>query len=119
MSMPPSALTIMTMLLRGAIDDHAEIQLAIDREPFLDQQAADDLSRRAGLVGDQRLPEQRCGDRLGLVGAVGDLDAAGLAAAAGVNLRLDHDRRRRRDGRRCRRPPAAENATSPRGTGTP
>ncbi len=30
-------------------------------------------------------------ERLGLVGRLGELDAAALAAAAGVNLRLDDD----------------------------
>ena len=42
---------------------------------------------------------------LGLVGRLGELDAAAFAAAAGVNLRLDDDHARRRDGGRSRRLP--------------
>ena len=37
-------------------------------------------------------PEDLPGPRLGLRGTVGELDAAGLAAAAGQHLRLDDDR---------------------------
>ena len=75
--------------LRGAIEDQAEIQLAIDGEAFLDQQARDLLAGRAGLIRDQRLAEQLARNRLGFGARLGELDAAGLAAAAGMNLRLD------------------------------
>ena len=37
------------------------------------------------------MPEDRLGVLLGLVGRLGELDAAGLAAAAGLDLRLDDD----------------------------
>ena len=38
--------------------------------------------------------EDRLGLLVGLVGGVGKLDAAGLAAAAGLHLRLDDQQRR-------------------------
>ena len=75
--------------LRGAVEDEAEIQLAIDGEAFLDQQARDLLAVGTGLIGDERLAEQLARDRLGFGAGLGELDAAGLAAAAGMNLRLD------------------------------
>ena len=88
-STPPSLLTIRTMRFDGAIEDEPEIQLAIDGEAFFDQQARHPLAVGTGLIGDQRLAEQLARDRLGLGARLGELDAAGLAAAAGVNLRLD------------------------------
>ena len=48
---------------------------------------------RSGLVGDERHPEHFLRDLLGLFRGLHDLDAAALAAAAGVDLRLDHDGR--------------------------
>ena len=48
------------------------------------------------LVGDVPLdvqPEDVLGARLGVLGVVGELDAAGLAAAAHLHLRLDDDGR--------------------------
>ena len=47
MSTPPSALTIITSFCDGAIDDHAQVELAIDRQAFLDQQARRRPGRRA------------------------------------------------------------------------
>ncbi len=44
----------------------------------------------------QRHAEHLLGELLGLVGGLGDLDAAALAAPAGMDLRLD-------DGDACRR----------------
>ena len=89
MSMPPAALAMTTGRRRRAIDQDAEIELALDLEPFLDQHAADLLAFGAGLVGDQRHPDHLLRELLDLVERPGDLDAAALAAAAGVNLRLD------------------------------
>ena len=65
------------------------------------------------------LPSSSLGDRLGFVGRLGELDAAGFAAAAGVNLRLDDRRWAAQALGNVVRLPAAVNATSPRGTGTP
>ncbi len=75
--------------LRGAIEDEPEIQLAIDGETFFDEEPKDLLAAGAGLIRDERLAEQLARDRLGFGARLGKLDAAGLAAAAGVNLRLD------------------------------
>ena len=63
-----------------------------DREAFFHQHARHDAAFRPGLVRLERHADQVAGDALGLVGVLGQLDAAALAAAAGVNLRLDDDR---------------------------
>ena len=64
------------------------------------------------------MPMICCGRCLGLVRVGRELDAAALAAAAGVDLRLDDDGHAElgRDGARLR---AGVVATRPRGTGTP
>src|SRR5204863_5742667 len=64
---------------------------AFDLHPFLDEHAADLSSVRAGLVGDECHPDHLLGDALGFVRRFRELDAASLAATAGVNLRLDDD----------------------------
>src|SRR5262249_35626892 len=46
-----------------------------------------------GLMGDERRPEQARGLALHVGDRADHLDAAGLAASAGVNLRLDHPHR--------------------------
>ena len=76
--------------LRGAVDDDAEVELALDLEPLLDQHPRHLLTARAGLVGDQVHADDLLGCRTRLVRVLDDLDAATLAAAARVNLRLDH-----------------------------
>ena len=59
---------------------------------FFDQQALHDAAFGAGLVGDQRHAQDLFGERRAASSAVlRDLDAAALAASAGVNLRFDHD----------------------------
>ena len=58
-------------------------------QAFLDQHAADLPAFGAGLVRDQRHADHLLRELLGFVGRPGELDAAALAAAAGVNLRLD------------------------------
>ena len=75
--------------LRGTIEDEPEIQLAIDGEAFFDEEPKDLLAAGAGLIRDERLAEQLARDRLGFGARLGELDAAGLAASAGMNLRLD------------------------------
>jgi hypothetical protein len=75
------------------VDQHAEIQLAPDVGPVLDVDALDLLALRPGLRGDQPHAEHRLGRLLGLVDGLHHLDAAALAAAAGVDLRLDHPNR--------------------------
>ena len=68
------------------------------------------------------MPRMAAATVLGLVGARGELHAAGLAAPADEDLGLDHDRARRRppgSARRRRAPRATVWATSQSGTGRP
>ena len=105
--------------LARAIEDDAEVELALDLQPLLDQHALDDLPRRPGLVGDEVHAEDLLRGAERFVGALDDLDAAALAAAAGVDLRLDDDGAAAEP---LRPPPVASAAlkmTSPCGTGTP
>ena len=89
--MPPAALAIITGLPAARSSKQAQIQLAGDLQAFLDEHASDDAPLGAGLVRDQGHAENLLGERFGLVGRLGELDAAALAAPAGVNLRLDDD----------------------------
>jgi hypothetical protein len=75
------------------VEDNAEIKLSVDGSGLLDQQPLDFLPPRAGLARDQRHAENVFGVEFGLLARVGQLDAAALAAASGVNLRLDDDAR--------------------------
>src|SRR5262249_52547674 len=73
-----------------AVDDRAEVELARDVEPLLDVEAAHLLPLGARLVGHELHPEDLLRERAGLGGPpLRDLDAATLAAAARVDLRLD------------------------------
>ncbi len=78
-------------LAGGAIEHEAQIQLARHLQTFLDEDTRHDAPFRAGLMRDERHAEHLAGDALGLVGRSRELHAAALAAAAGVNLRLDDD----------------------------
>jgi hypothetical protein len=92
MSIAPAALAIIT-LAGGAVEQQAQIELALHLQAFFDQHASDDAPLGPGLMRDQRHAEHLDCEVLGLVGRLGQLDAAALAAAAGVDLRLDdHDR---------------------------
>ena len=76
----------------GAIENDAQVQLALDAEPLLNEDALDNLAFRAGLVGHQPHPDH-VGRRLpGSVRSFHDLDSAALATAASVNLGLDDHR---------------------------
>ena len=103
MSMPPAALAMITGRAGRAIDEDAQIELALDLQPFLDEHAADLPALGAGLVRDQRHADHLLRELLGFVRRLRELDAAAFAAAAGVDLRLDDARCRRRGGARCRR----------------
>ncbi len=73
-----------------AIEHHGEIHLAGDIEPLLDQHSAHQTAFRTGLMRHQFLAEHVAGARGGFVRGFDDLNAATLAAAAGMNLRFDH-----------------------------
>ncbi len=72
-----------------AVEHDAEIQLARDGQRLFDQQALHLLALGPGLVRDQLHPEDFARQLAGFFSRLGQLDAAALAAASGVNLRLD------------------------------
>ena len=74
----------------AAIDQKREIELIADLAAFLDIEALHLTALRSGLVGDKCLAEKFGGDLLHLIDRFHHLDAAGLATATGVNLRLHH-----------------------------
>ena len=74
---------------RGAVEDEAKVELAVDGGALLDEQALDFLSGGAGLVGDELHAEDGFGGRVGGLEIPGELDAAAFAAAASVDLRFD------------------------------
>ena len=73
-----------------AIDQHRQIEFLGDRRAVLDIEAVDLLALGAGLVRDQGRAQDALGFLLDVLDRFDDLDAAGLAAAAGVDLRLHH-----------------------------
>ena len=87
----------------GAVDQDGEVKLAGDVGAVFDIDAVDLLARRAGLHGDQGAAQHLAGKLGGLTDRAGEADAAlfarlrllemALAAATGVNLRLDHPER--------------------------
>ena len=79
---------------RFAVDQRREIELAVDRGAFFDIEAVDLLPVRAGLMGHQDGADQALGLLAYVLGRLHDLDAAGLAAPTGMDLRLDDDDRR-------------------------
>ena len=86
----------------GAVQHHADVDFAGDLGRRLDDQHLRYLlSLLAGLLGDERILEHDLGDLAGLGAGLDELDAAevlaaalerALAAAAGVDLGLEHDR---------------------------
>ena len=83
----------------GAVEHGTEIELAGDVAAVLDVDALDDPALRPGLVGDQGHAQHVVGELAHLLDRAGELDAAALAAAAGMDLRLDHpDRPAQRPG---------------------
>ena len=73
-----------------AVDQHRQIEFLVDRRAFLDVEPVDLLAVRPGLVRDQGRAEEPRRFLLHVVDRFDDLDAAGLAAAAGMDLRLHH-----------------------------
>jgi hypothetical protein len=80
-------------LAGGAVEQHAQVELALHLEALFDQDASHNPPFGAGLMGDERHAEHLDREVFGLVRRLGQLDAAALAAAAGVDLRLDDDDR--------------------------
>src|SRR5262245_35176985 len=78
-------------LLALAVDDDRKVELARDLRAGLDVDLAHEPALRAGLVAAQRHAENLGGDALRLGGRLRELDPPGLAAAAGVDLRLHDD----------------------------
>ena len=91
MSMPPSLERHHRDLLGGAIGQHGDVVLLLDVGAFLDQQAPHLLAfaARSGACS-SCMPRIWPASWLDVVERAGELDAAALAAAAGVDLRLDH-----------------------------
>ena len=73
-----------------AVDQRGQIIFAVDGGAFLDVEPVHLFAVRAGLMRDQGRAEQPLGLALHVVDRFHHLDAAGLAAAAGVDLRLHH-----------------------------
>ena len=84
--------------LRAPVPEHGGVVLLLDLGLRVDE----DADRH--VAADLELEDRR-GVRLGLLGGVGELDAAGLHPAAGQHLRLDHGRAA--DPRRPRRASSA------------
>ena len=97
-------------LLRAAVERDGEVVLALDVRRLLDPERADDVAVDVES-------EDVAGLRLRVGGIVRELDAAGLAAAAGQHLRLDDDRAAELLGRR-RAPPPAWSRAVPRRPGS-
>ena len=116
--MPPSLEPIIaTFCVARSVSD-GDVVLLLDVGAVLDQQAAHLLALRAGLVGLELHAEDLAGELRYVGFRARDLDAAALAAAAGVDLRLDDPDRAAELLRRLDRFLHAEGGI-PRGTGTP
>src|SRR6202166_656449 len=75
------------------IDQRGQIEFAVDGRAFLDIEAVDLLAVRAGLMRDQGRAEDAGRFLFHVVDGFHHFDAAGLAAPAGMNLRLPHPNR--------------------------
>ena len=91
--MPPSVEAMTTTRRARPVDQHAEIKLAGDVAAGLDIDPLHLATLRAGLMGDQGHAQHGLGRRLGLGRTSRQLDAAGLAAPAGMDLGLDRPER--------------------------
>ena len=81
-----------------AVKQDGDIEFLFDDRGGLDEELADDAALWAGLFGDEHLAEHGFGEFKYFVGRRANFDAPmqavferALAAAAGVNLRLDDD----------------------------
>ena len=75
----------------AAIERNPEVELAGDVHALFDVDLAHFLALRPGLVRDQLHAHHFAEDLARLLRRFGELHAAALAAAAGVDLRLDDD----------------------------
>src|SRR4029077_10745171 len=66
----------------GTIHKQTEIKLALDVEPFFDEEALDDAAGGAGLRSDQLHAENVAGEFGGFIRGARQLDTTGFAAAA-------------------------------------
>ena len=73
----------------GAVHQNRKIQFAVDGQGLFNEQPPHYAAFGSGLVRDQRHAENLPGQLAGFLGGLGNLDAAALAAASGVNLRFD------------------------------
>jgi len=73
---------------RRAVDQHTQVELALDVAAGLDIDALDFPPPRSRLLGDERHADHLAGEVAHFGRGLGDLDPAGLAAAAGMDLRL-------------------------------
>src|SRR5215471_3788926 len=71
------------------VEGNSQIELPIDVQSLFDQDFLYPLAGGTGLDGHEIHPEDRLGESLRFIGILGQLDAAALAAASGMNLRLD------------------------------
>jgi len=73
----------------GAVDQERDVEFVGDVTASFAQDSFDDLAFWSGLVGDQSHAEHFAGILFDLISRLGNLDAAALAASAGMNLCLD------------------------------
>ncbi len=90
MSMPPSVEAMKATRRGRAVDQGGKIKLARDRRAVLDIEPLDHAALRAGLMGHQRHAQHALGFLLHVLDGFHHLDAAALAAPAGMDLRLHH-----------------------------
>ena len=74
----------------AAIDEAGEIQLLLDVVGLGDEHAVNRQRAATGLIGDHAGAEHLAGHLAGLLRRLRQLDATGLTAATGMDLRLDH-----------------------------
>ena len=72
-----------------AVESDGEVELFGDLDRFFDKDAADAQPLGAGLIRYQLAAKEFFSEVLRLLGVMHQLDAAGLAAPAGIDLRLD------------------------------
>ena len=104
----------------GAIDQNAQVEFALDVQAFFDEQALHEAAPGPVCGVTSFMPRILEASSRGFVRRARQLDAAALAAAAGMNLRFDHDYVGA-ELRRCAASRASSlvKAISPRGVGTP